>query len=242
MISPGLAAFRLAFAVSPIILQGGVATGMPGGGLPIISITEAQNFLAGILSGGENIGLEEFFAYYQPMPGGTIIDQDIGHYPFANQAIAANAVIAQPLKISMLMICPVKPPGTYSLKLATLMALQATLKQHNATGGTYTIVTPSAFYANCVMTGMTDVSNTSSKQVQNQWRLDFEQPLLTLEEAQQQQNAMMSRVTAAIKSDGSLSGPGPTIGAPFSLATPSVVPAASNTPSGTTATPLPSGG
>ena len=76
--------------------------------LPIISITEALNFTVGILSGGENIELDDFFANYQPIPGGTLIDQDIGEYPFANQSVAANAVIAKPLKIPMMMICPVR--------------------------------------------------------------------------------------------------------------------------------------
>ena len=235
-LSPGAAAFRLAFAVSPIILAGGVAGAIPGGMLPLISVTEAANFVAGLLSGGDNIGLEDFFAYYEPIPGGTIIDQQIGHYPFANQAVAANAVIAQPLKISMLMICPVKSPGTYATKLATMMALQATLQQHNASGGTYTIVTPSAFYANCVMLAMTDVSNSASHQAQNQWRLDFEQPLLTVAQAQQQQNAQMAKMTSGTATDGTTSGLGQTVGAPFTIAAPSVVPAASGAPSAGTAT------
>ena len=242
-LSAGAAAFRLAFAVSPIILNGGVAAAIPGGMLPLISVTEAANFAAGILSGGDDIGLEDFFAYYQPLPGGTLVDQQIGHYPFANQAVAANAVIAQPLKIGLLMICPVKPPGAYSTKLATMMALQATLKQHNATGGTYTIVTPSAFYADCVMTAMTDVTAGAGKQVQWQWRLDFEQPLLTLQQAQQQQNAMMSKVSAGIQTNGATSGAGSTVGSPFSLAAPSVIPAASGAPAATTAVaPATSGG
>jgi len=242
LINSGLAAFKLQFQISPIVLTGGLAGGIPGGMLPLISITEAQNF-AGLLSGGSSdLDLDEFFAFFQPLPGGTLIDQQIGHYPFANQAVAANAVIAQPLKISMLMIVPAQGPAAYAVKLATLMSLQAAIKQHNASGGTYTVVTPAAFYANCVMTGLVDISNQRSKKVQNAWRWDFEQPLLTVADAQQQQNSMMSKLTAGVQTDGSLSGLEPTVGSPFSLAAPSLIPAASGLPAAGTAVAPGSGG
>lgn len=239
--SPGLAAFKLAFQLSPIVLNNGIASAIPGGSLPIIAITEALDFTVGILSGGENIELDDFFANFQPIPGGNIISQLIGKYPFANQSVAANAVIAQPLQISMLMVCPVREPLGYYTKVATMLALQAALKQHNLSGGTYTIVTPAAFYDNCVMLSMTDVSNTESKQVQNAWRLDFEQPLLTLQQAQQQMNSTMSKISSGTQTDGSTSGLSSTLGSPSTAATPTVVPSATTSAAAGTA-PLPGPG
>jgi hypothetical protein len=241
-ISPGLAAYKLSFQLSPIILTGGIATAIPGGALPIISITEAINFTEGLLSGGDNLDdLDGFFANFRPLPGSSIIDQQIGKYPLANAAIAANSVIAQPLAISMRMICPASAEGSYATKLATMLALQATLSQHNAQGGTYTIATPSFFFVNCVMTGMRDTSAADDKQAQNTWQLDFEKPLLTLADAQQAQNNLMSQITNGTAIDGvpSWSGLAPTVGNPASVAAPSIIPAASNPAGSGTAASIP---
>lgn len=224
--SPGQAAFKLAFNVSPIILTGGVANLIPGAMLPIISITEALSFGLGLLSGGETPSLDDFFASYQQIAGGTLVDNSVAHYPFANQATAANAIITQPLRVSLLMRCPVREPFGYAAKLATMMALQAALAQHNSSGGTYIVATPSYFYTNCLMLGMRDVSSRG-KQVQTEWQLDFEQPLLTESAADQAQNALMSKITGGTAFSGApeWSGLGTVVGQPPSLASSSVVPA-----------------
>ena len=230
-LSPGLAAYRLSFQLSPIILTGGVAGLIPGGMLPIISITEALNFTEGLLSGSDGLDdLDGFFATFHPLPGSTMIDQVIGTYPFANQATAANAIIRQPLKISYRMLCPAKDDAGYALKLATMIALQATLAQHNGQGGTYICATPSFFYTDCVMGPMVDVSTAASKQAQNTWQLDFVKPLITLAEAQAAQNNLMSQISAGTPINGvpAWSGIAPTTGNPASLAAPSLIPAASN--------------
>lgn len=226
-LSPGVAAFKLSFQVSPIILSGGLAQYIPGGLLPIISLTEALNFTLGLLGGGEDVSLDNFFATFQVLPGGALIQQAVATYPFANQSVAANAVIAEPLHLSVLMYCPVREAGGYAAKLATMTALQAALAQHNNLGGTYTIATPSFFYTNCLLTGLVDVSGGESKQVQTRYRWDFLQPLLTLSQAQAAQNAMMSRITDQVPSTGALSGPFNTVNFPPSIASPSVVPAGS---------------
>lgn len=208
-ISIGLAEFRLSTQLSPIILNNGIAANIPGQMLPIIAITQAIDFTAGLLGLGDNIDLDNFFANFQVIPGGTIIEQQIGHYPFANQGVAANAVIAQPLRVSLLMICPARGEAGYAIKLATMLALQYALQQHNATGGTYTIITPSAFYADCVMTSLSDASNGESKQLQNAWRWDFEKPLLTQSQAdvaQQALNQKMSSISNGLPTDASLTG------------------------------------
>lgn len=232
----GQAAYRLSFNVSPIILTGGVAGFIPGGMLPIISITESLNFAIGLLSeGADNIDLESFFCYFQPIGGSTFIDQAIGQYPFANQAVAANATIAQPLRISMEMICPARAPGGYATKLATMTALQTTLAQHNASGGTYTVATPSRFYDDCIMTQMVDTSGGADKQVQSKWRIDFVQPLLTLQQAARAQNSLMGKMSSGVPIGGDpppWSGLPPTVGSPPSIAGPAVVPALSGVAGG----------
>jgi len=227
--SLGKDVFKLAFQLSPIILTDGIAAEIPGGMLPIIAITEALNFVEGLLSGGNPLDLDSFFANFQPLPGATLVDQQVGTYPFANQAVAANAVIAQPLTISMLMICPVKAPLGYLAKLATFTALQAALVKHNASGGTYTIATPSFIYTNCLMTGMRDASNAPTAQAQIAWQLDFTKPLLTLDQAAAAENALISKITGgtAVNGDPAWSGLEQSVGVPSSLAGPSVVPAAS---------------
>jgi hypothetical protein len=222
-ISSGSAAFKLSYQISPIILTGGIAASMPGGALPIMNITNAPDFVGGLLGSGADLDLDDFFANYQPLPGSTLIDQKIGMYPFANQSVAANAVIREPLTISMLMICPVNAANGYQSKLSAITALQTTLQQHNLSGGTYTIVTPSFVYANCVFVTMVDASHSESKQVQTAYRLDFIQPLVTLQQAQAAQNSMMSQISAGVPSSGALNGLSPTIGSPASTAAPSVV-------------------
>lgn len=194
-----------------------------------MSITQALSFVDGLLSGGDDLtDLDDFFAHFVPVPGSTLADQQIGKYPFANQTVAANAVIAQPLNISLRMICPARDESGYALKLATMQALQATVTAHNASGGTYIVATPSHFYTNLVFLRLYDVARGDDVQVQNTYQWDFEAPLLTLQAAQQAQNNLMSQITngTAITGAPAWSGLGPTVGNPLSIAAPSVVPAA----------------
>lgn len=238
-ISAGLVAWKMSFQLSPIIFNRGIATAMPGGMLPIIVITEALNFTEGLLSGAEDLNLDDFFANFEPLPGSSLIDQAIGKYPFANQAVAANAVIRNPLQISMRMICPARGAAGYASKLATMTALQSAIAFHNSLGGTYTVATPSYFYTNCIMTGMKDTSRADSEQRQNTYQLDFEQPLLTLQDAIIAQGNLMSRITAALPvgDTPTWSGLAPTVGNPLSLAAPGVIPAATGAAGSQIATP-----
>lgn len=238
-------AFQLAFEISPIVLTNGLVKAIPGGMLPIVLLTEPMNFLSGILGGGGNaLNLDGFFAHFQPMPGSTLIDQQLGQYPFANQAVAGNATIAQPLTLSMMMICPAKHRFGMPAKTITMIALQAALEKHNALGGTYTVITPARFYTNCILTRMTDISNQASHQVQNTYQLDFIQPLLTLEAAEGLQNTLMSKLTSGTQIDGqpSWSGTTPSVGNPDSLTAPALIPAATGGAGPVTAPFAPSGG
>lgn len=232
--SLGRTLFRLGFEISPIIFTGGIAGegpggfGIPGGMLPIVAITEALNFVEGLLGGGSDLSLDNFFAHFRVLPGGTLVSNQLGTYPFANQAVAANAIIAQPLNVSLLMVCPVKSPGGYLAKLATIMALQAAVSLHNANGGTYTIATPSFLYTDCIMTGMKDVSSGETRQAQVSWQFDFTKPLVTLQDAQSAMGQLMSKLTNGQVTDGSLSGAPQTAGNVLSGASPATAPASQN--------------
>lgn len=233
-------AYKLAFELSPIIFTGGIATNVPGGALPIITFTEAVNFTLGILSGAE-IDLDNFFAHFAPIPGATLIDEQAATYTLANQTVAANATIIQPLNLSMLMTCPARNELGYPAKLATMMALKTVMDQHSSMGGTYTVITPSFFYTNGILLRMVDASNGASRQPQNAWQLDFYFPLLTLEAAQTAQNSLISKITGQTQvpagADGSIawSGLSPTVGNPSSLVGPSIIPAGSALPGTNTA-------
>lgn len=228
--TPGLAAWKLAFQLSPIILTNGIVADFPGAMLPIIAITEAANFPLGLLSGG-NVNLDRFFANFQPLPGSSLIEQDVGEYPFANQAVAANAVITRPKSISMVMVCPAQNQFGYWERLAIITALKYVLDKHNASGGTYIIATPSYIYTNCLMIRMVDTSVGSTKQPQNAWQLDFRRPLITIEEADAAQNGLMALLSSGTPIPGNpanIGWSGIATGAsiPGSVAAPGLLPSA----------------
>lgn len=199
---PGSIAYQLAFQISPVILTNGIAT-FVGGYLPIVLLTEGISFVGGILSGGGlNTDLNTYFANFLPLSGSTLIDNQIGKYPFANQNVAANAIIVQPLVISLLMLCPSNADNPVWLKLGTMTLLQSVLAQHNVSGGTYIVATPSFVYTNCILKKITDVSTGESHQRQIRYQWDFEQPLLTLNQAQAAQNSLMSQLSAGTQVSG----------------------------------------
>lgn len=226
----GMDDFRLYYVISPIILTGGIAANMPGGALPIVNLTQANNYdpLTGFAG---NLALDDYFAHYQPLPGSTLIDQDIGLYPFANQQTAANAVITKPLSISLMMICPAKGTGGYATKLPILSALQQTLAQHNISGGTYIIATPGYAYTDCVMLAMRDVTGADTKQTQILYQMDFIQPLVTQAAAAAAQNTLLSKISSGtMLTSPSWSGPQAATGAPASGLAPSLIPSAQPSP------------
>ena len=188
------AAATFGYQISPILLTGGLAASVPGGLLPIITFTEGVSLITGLVAGTFPTSLDQFFAQFIVIPSGKLISQQIAHYPFANQQVAANAVITEPLTVSVRMDCPANAPGSYATKLAVLTALQAALSTHNAAGGLYTIATPSFIYTNCILKELTDISGGASAQVQYQWQFDFEQPLVTLQAAQQAYSGLLNKI------------------------------------------------
>jgi hypothetical protein len=243
----GSAAWKLAFQLSPIVLVNGWSANFPVPVIPIIALTEAANFTLGMLSGGD-VNLDRFFANYQPLPGSSLIEQDVGEYPFANQAVAANAVITRPRTISMLMICPAQNRFGYWERLAIITALKEVFDRHNSSGGTYIVATPSYIYTNCLMTRMVDASLGNTKQPQSAWQIDFRRPLVTIEEAEQAQNGLFSILSsgAAIPGNPSSinwSGLATGVGIPASVASSSLIPGAlSSAAANTTAAAALAGG
>jgi hypothetical protein len=192
-----LASYQLSYEISPIILSGGLAELIPGSLLPLIAITEAANFTDGLLNGSGPLPLNEFFGHFRPLPGGSLVNNDVAIYPFANQNYAANAIIAKPLQISMLMNCPANSNGGYVSKMITFTALKAALEAHNQAGGTYVVATPSYVYLNCILTSLTDVSRPDSNQPQNAWQFDFMQPLIS-QGPQNTLSALMSAIQGGL--------------------------------------------
>ncbi len=199
----GRVVFKSGFEISPIILTNGIASFMPFQVMPIVMITEPMNTVSLSLSGMDPTNLDNFFAHFVPVPGADIVNSQVGTYPFANQSVAANAIITQPLSVSMLMICPVKTRGGYATKLITFIALKMVLEKHMTSGGTFTVLTPTAIYTDCLLLRLSDVSAGQSDQPQYEWQFDFYQPLLTLGAAQQQLNSLMTKVS----NNSSFSGP-----------------------------------
>lgn len=214
MTSLGRELYQLGYEISPVILTGGIASQIEGQMMPIVALTQAADFTLGLLHGNIIPNLDNFFAHWKPLPGTTLINNQIGTYPFANQAVAGNALIAQPNTISMLMICPAQTQGGFTAKLATMSVLQQTLIQHNNSGGMYTVATPSGIFPNCILAKVTDVSGGESKQAQHSWQFDFVQPLITIDAAQQVYNSLMNKIANGLPTSivPQWSGPAATVG------------------------------
>jgi hypothetical protein len=184
--------FRLSYELSPIILTNGIAANLTGGALPIINLLGDADIDTGFNQDGR-----DNFSHFQPIPGGSLIDNEIGRYPFANQAVASNSTIANPLVISLLMLSPVNQQGGYADKINRLTSLKSSLDAHTAAGGTYTVATPGFIYTNCILLSLRDVTKSGPGQPQSAWQWDFIKPLLTLEDAAAAMNALLSKIDAS---------------------------------------------
>jgi hypothetical protein len=203
-VSAGYIRYKTQTQITPIILTGGLATAQ-GGAIPISSITNPllQGITATVnsitvaaqVTGTGNPQLDGTGTDYQPVAGGTLIDNQVAMYPFANQAVAGNAIISQPLNISMSMLIPATAQMPFSSRLSIMMALVSTLKLHINLGGLFSVITSVYVYTNTILKMMRDVSGGETNQAQYRWQLDFFQPLLTLQAANQAQNGLMQTLT-----------------------------------------------
>ncbi|WP_291969485.1 hypothetical protein [Candidatus Symbiopectobacterium sp.] len=192
--------YTLGFEISPVILCAGVAEGIPGGMLPIVAITQSASFVTGLLGGSINlIDLDKYFCHWRPVQGATMIDYDIARYPFANQRVAANALLAQPNRIALLMDAPVNENTGAMTKLVTFSALQAVLQAHANLGGTFIVATPSLIYSHCILRTVKDASPGSEGLPQRSWLWEFEQPLITEKDAERATNTFVNKIDSGEK-------------------------------------------
>jgi hypothetical protein len=230
--SSGASQFKAMYELNPISLVGGIAGGVPGGTISILSLLQTGTF--GGINGGGDLDLDHAFANFYPIAGSTLIDSQYGTYPFANMKVAANAAIIQPRNVSLQMRIPVREAGGYATKTQVMTALQNTLAQHNLAGGYYSVATPTFFYDACLLLKLQDVSGGESLQLQIVYQWDFFKPLVTLEDATETQNASMSMLSSGGQTDGATSGVAQTIGDPGTTAGVDTSPAsAGNVGSGT---------
>lgn len=258
----GIQSFRRSYEICPIYLVGGIASqgagGIPGGGLPITSILQSSLYPQGVttqaapagqsLGGGGPVGasdsLDAYFAHFEVQTGGTLIDNEIAHYPFANMGIAANAVIQQPTHVSLRMLCPADPARgvTYANKQAIITALRNSLLQHINLGGYFTVSTPSFIYNNgLLLTLEDDGEEYEGGQVQTAFLWNFEFPLITLAQAQGALSALNSKISGNVQLGGDPPGSqvlSTLVAEPGSNTVQSVVPAAMTPVASNIATPL----
>ncbi len=192
--------YKLGFEISPVILNGGIAQSIPGGMLPIVALTQSASFVTGLLGGAINLtDLDKYFCHWKPIQGATMVDYDIATYPFANQTVAANALLAKPLRVSLMMDAPVNENTGAMTKLVTLSALQSVLQAHANLGGTFIVATPALIYSGCILKTVKDVTSFNEPIPQKSWVWDFEQPLVTENGAKQAVNSFLSKIDGGTK-------------------------------------------
>ena len=183
-------AYDRAFQISPILLVNGIADAIPGGVLPFVALVGGlAAFAQSALTSG---GLQDFPWRFVPIAGATVISNAVGTYPFANQRVAANAVIEEPTNISLRMINPVQHTAGYLTKLPLFTSMRDTLALHSQIGGSFTVMTPSYPFTNCLLTSLHDV--TTNRQQQSEWQFDFVRPLISLSQAQTAKSSLLSRI------------------------------------------------
>ncbi|ELG6814420.1 hypothetical protein Q6Y84_001064 [Salmonella enterica] len=187
--------YKLGFEISPVILCEGIAQAIPGGMLPIVALTQSASFVTGLLGGAINLtDLDKYFCHWKPVQGATIVDYDIARHPFANQIVAANALLAQPLRVALEMKAPVNENTGAMTKLVTISALQSVLQAHANLGGTFIVATPSVIYNRCILRTVKDVTSGNDALPQLTWMWDFEQPLITKTGAEQAVNNFLGKI------------------------------------------------
>ncbi len=210
-------AWDLLYRVSPILLTGGIASslstslsaaGVLGAafssltsiGIPIAAILDPISLVSG-LGGNTNFSIDDLFAHFMPVPGGTLLEFETCKFPFANQIVAGNAVIQRESTISMHMECAYRGTNSIPARIAILAAMRATVLQHVTQGGLFTVFTPAMIYSNVPLLRITDISpDPTMPQTAFQW--DFEQVLITTVAAAGAASTMMSKLGSGQQSSG----------------------------------------
>lgn len=212
--------YRLLYQITPIFLTNGIATNITGNMVPILALVSADAYTALYQQGGAggnvksvNLSLDNAFGIFQPVPGGSLVEQAIAEYPFANLNVAANAIVRNPINVSLIMMTPQKTSQSWGLKLATMTMLKNTLDTHNNLGGTYTVFTPAFTYTNMLMKGLIDVSTAQNPLPQNTWRWDFHRPLVSAQDITAAESNLMAKITGGLPTDATTTSAETAIGA-----------------------------
>lgn len=201
--------FQLSYQICPIVLMQGIAgTGV----LPIAQIlnpsVDASVFQvssAGLIGSNAQVVTSDadpssvgpVFGSFRVLPGGTLMDNEIAHFPLATMAVAANAIITNPLRFAVEMAAPAGGPISLSQRLSIFTSLKNVLDNHIAAGGYFNVATPAFIYTGCLLLNMVDASDVpDGAQTQTRWVWNFEQPLITLQQAQAAVNNAMSKVSS----------------------------------------------
>lgn len=242
--------FQLSYQVCPIVLIGGIAgTGV----LPIANLlnpSASSGTLSASTTGvvtSTSGGASDAFTFgsFRVLPGGSLMDNDNAKYPLATMAVAANAIVTNPLRLAVEMVTPASSEVTLSQRLSIFTSLKNVLDNHIAAGGYFNVATPAFIYTGCLLLNLVDASDVpDGAQTQTRWVWNFEKPLITLEEAQAAVNNAMAKVTGQTYNAGDPPGQQPLL---TSVSNPSIgqqiTPGADNAASVTQPNPIsPSGG
>lgn len=223
------------FQICPVFLTGGIAA-LSGGTIPILSLLNPGAFPSGVTGLADpDFGFGDSLANWTSNPGASIQKYELGRYPFANQVTAANAIITEPLNVSLTMIV-VFGQGAASVpnRQAVITSLKQTLDSHSLAGGTYTLMTISYTYENAILRDLVDASDSSVSIPQWRWQWDFEIPLVSQQDAtnvSQRYNNLMGQLSngQVVQPNGAgninWSQQSATTANPGSTAAPTVVPA-----------------
>ncbi len=239
--------FQLSYQVSPIVLVGGIA------GTGVMPISQLLNPGAGSTSLtastggglGEQTQTDAFtFGSFRVLPGGTLMDNDIAKYPLATMAVAANAIITNPLHLAIEMATPASADVSLSQRLSIFTSLKNVLDNHIAAGGYFNVATPAFIYTGCLLVNLVDASDVpDGAQTQTRWVWTFEKPLITLEQAQAVVNNAMSKISGQTYNAGNPPGKKPLL---TSVSNPSIgqqiTPGADNAAAVTQPIPITPGG
>jgi hypothetical protein len=215
--------YQLAYQISPLYLTGGITGNQPSSIQPFLSYVMpgaftilGPDFLPSAFQTYNTDDLNNAFGSFSVIPGGTLNKNTIAKYPFANQFVAANAAIREALNLSLIWDTPMRGPGAWDIKLATMTAIKKIFDAHVNIGGTFTIATPAYIYTNMLLTGLTDNSRGTVPLPQNAWRFDFERPLVVQAELQQAYNLnqQLLKMTNGLPSTGAITGIFATLGMP----------------------------
>ncbi|GBQ08755.1 hypothetical protein [Saccharibacter floricola] len=197
---------QLAYVNSPILLTDGIANKM-GGTVPIMFYTQLVGTLNGLISGAVrgNVNLpnlDNTWCHWQNVQGNTLIDNTPAQYPYANQTVAANALVTNPTNISMQMICPPRGPGAMLTKILTIQSLVSLLNKHCQLGGYFNIITPGQFYTKMLLTNVADSSPHADTQPAVQYTFKFTRPLTQKNEAAQKMSTLMTKASGGMSGIG----------------------------------------